>query len=61
MLFLIYCNNLCSPSAGVFAEENTILDTGGGILNAIRHFSNQPFLVINPDTIWNLDYLEELK
>ena len=37
------------------------MDTGGGIFNAIHHFSNEPFLVINPDTIWNLDYIKELK
>jgi len=42
-------------------EKNDILDTGGGILNALAHFSNEPFIAINPDTIWNPNYLEELK
>ena len=42
-------------------EKDKILDTGGGVLNAIQHFSNLPFLIINPDTIWNLHYLKELK
>ena len=42
-------------------EKDKILDTGGGILNTIQHFSNEPFIVINPDTIWNLYYLKELK
>ena len=42
-------------------EKDKILDTGGGVLNALQHFSNEPFIVINPDTIWNLNYLEELK
>ena len=42
-------------------EKDKILDTGGGILNALSHFSNDPFIVINPDTIWNSNYLEELK
>ena len=42
-------------------EKDKILDTGGGVLNAIHHFSNEPFLIINPDTIWNVNYLEELK
>ena len=37
------------------------MDTGGGILNAIDHFSNEPFIVINPDTIWNLSYIKYLK
>ena len=31
------------------------------MLNAIQNFLNEPFLIINPDTIWNLSYLEELK
>ncbi len=42
-------------------EKEKILDTGGGVLNAIQYFSNEAFIVINPDTIWNLNYLEELK
>ena len=29
--------------------------------NAINHFLKEPFLIINPDTIWNISYLEELK
>ena len=45
----------------VVKEKDKILDTGGGVLNAIQHFSNLPFLIINPDTIWNLHYLTELK
>ena len=45
----------------IVKEKDKILDTGGGVLNAIQHFSNLPFLIINPDTIWNLHYLKELK
>ena len=45
----------------IVKEENKILDTGGGVLNAIQYFSNEPFLIINPDTIWNSHYIEELK
>ena len=41
-------------------ERDKILGTGGGVLNAINYFSNKPFLIINPDTIWNMCYLEEL-
>ena len=37
------------------------MDTGGGILNAVENFQSEPFLIINPDTIWNLYYLKELK
>jgi len=42
-------------------EKDEILDTGGGVLNAIHHFPEEAFLIINPDTIWNFRYLEELK
>ena len=42
-------------------EKDKILDTGGGVLNALQHFSDEPFIVINPDTIWSSNYLEELK
>ena len=45
----------------IIEEKDEILDTGGGVLNAIHHFSEEAFLIINPDTIWNLHYLEELK
>ena len=45
----------------IVKEENKILDTGGGVLNAIQNFSNEPFLTMNPDTIWNSYYLKELK
>ena len=45
----------------IVKEKNSILDTGGGVLNAIQHFSNEAFLIINPDTIWNTDYLSELR
>ena len=43
----------------IIKEEEKILDTGGGILNAIQHF-DEAFLCINPDTIWSLEYIKEL-
>ena len=45
----------------IIEEKEKILDTGGGVLKAIKHFSDDPFLVINPDTVWNFNYLEEVK
>jgi len=45
----------------IVQENKKILDTGGGVLNAINNFSNEPFLIINPDTIWHSDYLKEVK
>ena len=44
----------------IVEEKDKILDTGGGVLNAIQYFSDEPFLIINPDTIWNSNYLKEL-
>ena len=37
-----------------------LLDTGGGILHATRSFKN-PFVAINPDTLWSRAYSNELK
>ncbi len=45
----------------IIKEEGKILDTGGGVLNAIKNFQNDPFLIINPDTLWNENYHQELK
>ena len=53
--------NKFNLTINIVKEKDKILDTGGGVLNAIQYFSNEPFLIINPDTMWNLYYLEELK
>jgi len=42
-------------------EKEKILNTGGGILNAVDNFSNSPFYIVNPDTIWSKNYLKEIK
>ena len=44
----------------IINEKEKILDTGGGIYNALKYFE-ESFICINPDTIWNSNYLEELK
>ena len=53
--------NQFNLTINIVKEKDKILDTGGGVLNAIQYFSNEPFLIINPDTIWNSHYLKELK
>lgn len=53
--------NQFNLTINIVKEKDKILDTGGGVLNAIQYFSNEPFLIINPDTIWNSYYLKELK
>ena len=42
-------------------EEDLLLDTGGGVLKGTQNFGDNPFFVINPDTVWSKVYLEELK
>ena len=42
-------------------ETDALLDTGGGILEATKHFNDNPFYVINPDTLWSDRYIEEVK
>ena len=42
-------------------EEDLLLDTGGGVLKGTQSFGDNPFFVINPDTVWSKGYLEELK
>ena len=44
----------------IINEKEKILDTGGGVCNALKYF-NESFLCLNPDTIWNLNYIKELK
>ena len=53
--------NQFNLTINIVKEKDKILNTGGGVLNAIQYFSNEPFLIINPDTIWNSHYLKELK
>ena len=42
-------------------EKDLLLDTGGGVKEATTQFKDSPFFVINPDTLWNKKYLEEVK
>ena len=39
-------------------DGNEILDTGGGIFNMIKDSTDENFLVFNPDTIWNENYVK---
>ena len=45
----------------VLEEKDKILDTGGGILNAISKLNCDSFFVLNPDTIWLKGHLKEFK
>ncbi len=36
-------------------EREKLLDSGGGIANALNHFDDQPFAILNSDTFWHGD------
>ena len=42
----------------ILNDGNEILDTGGGILNLINRSDENDFIVLNPDTVWEDNYLE---
>ena len=45
----------------IIEDGNSILDTGGGILNLIKRSDNENFFVFNPDTIWSKEYIEIIR
>ena len=45
----------------VVDDGNSILDTGGGILNLIKKSDNDNFFVFNPDTMWSKEYIEVIR
>ena len=45
----------------IIEDGNEILDTGGGIYKMINSSNEDNFLVFNPDTLWNIDYLHCIK
>ncbi len=42
------------------SDGKEILETGGGILNLIKNEKDDNFLCLNPDTIWNIKYLNTI-
>ena len=45
----------------IIDDGKIILDTGGGILNMINNSQESDFLVLNPDTLWNNEYINEIE
>ncbi len=51
------------PQIVISDEREALLDTGGGILKALPHFEDAPFILLNSDSFWiegvrpNLDIL----
>ena len=48
------------PDIKVF-EEEVILDTGGALVNAKQFLSDDYFLVLNSDTVWQKNYILDMK
>jgi len=45
----------------IINDGKKILNTGGGILNMMNSSNDSDFLILNPDTVWNQDYVEKIK
>ena len=45
----------------VIKDGQKILETGGGILNMIENSRDNDFMIFNPDTLWNKDYILVIK
>ena len=50
-----------STKINISNETELLLDTGGGVLAGTNNFNDNPFFVINPDTLWSKAYIEEAK
>ncbi|MCH9753875.1 MAG: nucleotidyltransferase family protein [Alphaproteobacteria bacterium] len=47
-----YFQTLTKKPKITILEEEELLDTGGGVLNALQHLRNEPFFIINSDSIF---------
>ena len=56
----IFSNNF-GLEIQIIEDGAEILDTGGGLLNITNNSFETDFLVFNPDTIWNIQYANEIK
>jgi MurNAc alpha-1-phosphate uridylyltransferase len=45
----------------IINDGKVILNTGGGILNMMNSSNESDFLTLNPDTIWNKNYVETIQ
>jgi len=48
-------------SPQIIHDGERILNTGGGILNLLNNSDQENFLIFNPDTIWNENYVQEIE
>ena len=50
-------NHHLKKNIEIIRDGSEILDTGGGILNLIKSSKEKDFIVFNPDTLWNKNYI----
>ncbi len=51
-------NHPSKKNIEVISDGKNILGTGGGIFNLMNSTDEDNFLIFNPDTYWNLNYLQ---
>ena len=44
----------------IVEDGKEILNSGGGILNMMNNSEESDFLIFNPDTVWNENYIDEI-
>ena len=47
-----------SLNIDIINDGEKILDTGGGIYNLIKQSEEEDFITLNPDTLWNSNYVK---
>jgi MurNAc alpha-1-phosphate uridylyltransferase len=57
-IFNFISNHPSKKNIEVISDGKDILGTGGGILNLMNYSDEDNFLVFNPDTYWNSNYLK---
>ena len=50
--------NKMESKVEIIKDGDEILDTGGGIFNLIKSSNEDDFIIFNPDTVWNSNYVE---
>ena len=53
-------NKKFKSKISIIEDGESILDTGGGINNMMKHTSEDNVLIFNPDTIWKKNYFNEI-
>ena len=45
-------NSAAMSRSAISDETDELLDTGGGVVKALPHFDDEPFFILNSDSIW---------